>query len=187
MTEPADQTFGERAKEVARVGGWAALGITLVTAATANAAAQSLFVALAGGEPEFGVDGFTTIVNAFVVTAPLAIAVAIIGFAFLRVDVRDDQWTQALVFVAAAIVTGLVLGNLLYTWLFSLTITVDVYSLTETMQRQSGPWYAKVGSAIVWFMVGYFELFGAGRFFAAFIAGGFAAWAAHKLLPAGRS
>jgi hypothetical protein len=178
-------SFNERAKEVARVGGWAALAIAVLTAATANAAAQALVVGLAGGQPELGMDGIQTIVNAFVLTAPLAIAVTIIGFAFARVDVRDDQWQQALIYVAIAIGVGLILGNLLYQMLFSVTLTVDLYGLTQTVQRQSGPWYAKLGAGIVWFLIGYYQLFGAGHFAAAFIAGGFGAYAAHKLLPSG--
>lgn len=185
MTDPARPSLNETASEVARIGGWAALVIAAVTAATANAAAQTLVVGLVGGPPEFGIDGFKTIVNAFVVTAPLAIAVTIVVFAFARVDVRDDQWQQALIFVAVAIGAGFIIGNLLYTFLFSATLTVDFYSLTETLQRQTGPWYAKVAAGIVWFLLGYYELFGPGHFAAAFIAGGFAAFTAHKVLPGG--
>jgi len=77
-----------------------------VTAATANAAIQALVVGLSGGPPGFGIDEFQTIANAFVLTAPLAIAVTLVVFAFFRNDVKDDQWPWALVWVAVPIVPG---------------------------------------------------------------------------------
>ena len=64
-----------------------------------------------------------------------------------------------------------------------MTLTVDVNDLAETVQRQSGSWYAKVLAGIMWFLIGDYELFGFGYFFATFFAGGFAAYAAHRLLP----
>jgi len=186
MTEPPLRSLEDEANEVATVGGWAALAITVVTSTTANAAAQALVVGLAGGPPGFGGDQLQTIVNAFVLTAPLAIAVTSVGLGFARVEIRDDQWPLALIFVAVAIGIGLIVGNIIYDALWSLTLDVDFIGLGETLQRQTGPWYAKVLAGIVWFLVGYYELFGAGHFIAAFIAGGFAAYAAHRLMPRGR-
>lgn len=175
-------SFEERAKRVVTAGGWAAFGITLVTATSVNAIVQAL-VSLLGGAPELGVDEFATILNAFILTAPLAITVTIVFVGLTRVGFTDDQWPAALIFVGVAVVVGLIMGNLLYNWFFFVSITVNLEDLGSTVQRAPGVWYMKVFAFIGWFLVGYYELFGFGPFIGAFIAGGFAAYAAHQLAP----
>ena len=106
----------------------------------------------------------------------------------LRVEFPASQGgaLAALVFVAVAIVAGLILGNVIYQALLSVTLEVNVADLSETLQRAPAAWPAKVAAGIGWLLAGYYELYGAGHFVAGLIAGGFAAWTAHKLLPAGQ-
>ena len=54
MTKPPD-LLSENAKEVAKVGFWAALAISVVTATTANAVLQAV-ATVAGGTPTLGLD-----------------------------------------------------------------------------------------------------------------------------------
>ena len=184
MTIPQRPALEDRAKEVAQVSAWAALGITVVTAGTANAAFQALALGLMGGTPKFGVDSFETLVGAFLVTAPLAIAVTIVGLGLARIEFSDDpQNYKVLGFIAVAILIGLVIGNMIYQALYSVILEVNYQDLSSTLSRTSGPPFMKLAAGIIWFLIGYYEFFGFGHFFAAFFAGGAAAYAAHRFLP----
>jgi hypothetical protein len=186
MEQPSE-SFESRAKEVSQVGGLAALGIVLLTASSANAAVQAIVLAVLGGPPALDAEGLGTIVETFLITAPFAIAVAIVAFSYLRVDFTpENQPYKGLIFVVVAIGIGLVVGSWVYDVIYSATLQVNVPSLTEAMAKATGPAYVKLGAAISWFVVGYYEFFGFEYFAAAIVAAGFGAYAAHRLLPPGK-
>ncbi len=186
MDQPSN-AFEDRAKEVSQVGGLAALGIVLLTASSANAAVQALTLAILGGPPALDGEGLGTIVETFLITAPFAIAVAILAFSYVRVEFTPDyQPYKGLLFVAGAIAIGLLVGGWIYDAVYSATLQVNVPSLNDAMARATGPAYMKIGAAITWFVVGYYEFFGFSYFFAAIVAAGFGAYAAHRLLPPGK-
>lgn len=179
-----NRPLSDRADDVVKLGGVSALAISALTAGGANAVLQAVFVYLSGGGlPELDAEGATAIVNVFVLTAPLAITVGVVVLAFARMGLGDQSGQVIVAAIAGAVVGGLILGNVVYSLFLGAVLEVNVDDLILTMGRQGGPWEAKALAGVLWFVVGYFELFGWQYFVAAIIAGCFPAVAVHWLLP----
>ena len=183
MTAPSDD-LDARTKNVLHVGGWTALGISIATASSLNAIAQTIVDALGGGAPKLDAVGVQLIVGAFLLTAPLAIAVTIaaLGLVLLKFP-SENEGVWILAFLAVAIIIGLVAGNLIYEAVYSTTIIVDVEDLASTVGRVGGVLPTRIAAGIMWFLTAYYEFYGPGHFFAAFLAGLFAAYLVYTYLP----
>jgi hypothetical protein len=175
-----------RLKDISKVGGAGALAIAVLFATGTNAAIQTLVTGLQGGIPDLDVEGAQALVGVFLVTAPLAIAATIVMFGLVRVTFTpENEMIKLIAFVGGAMVVGLVLGSWIYQTLFDTQLVVNLGDHNSTLQRAGGAWQAKVVAAIMWLLIGYYELFGFTYFVAALIAAGVAAYAAHRYLPPG--
>src|SRR6476620_11721326 len=186
MAAPQPDPLEDRVKDVVHVGGLAALAIAVIGATSANALIQALVLGFAGGQPELDVEGTQALVNIFLITAPFAIAVTIVVLGLSRVEFTEpNQAVKIIAFVAVARGIGLFVGNLIYQSFYNFILVVNVEDLNAAVARVSGPWPMKVGAAIVWFVIGYYEFFGPGHFVGALVAGGFAGYAVDRLLSPG--
>ena len=149
------RSIEDRTSDVLKLGGMTALGIAVVTAGSANLALQAIANALAGGKiPELDIEGAQAIFNAWIYTAPLAIAVGLVVLAWARFGLQNDRGEVILGFVAGAILVGLLVGNLVYGWFLGWSLEVNVPSLMDAVPRQPGGVPQKLGAAIMWFISG---------------------------------
>jgi hypothetical protein len=171
-------TFEQDFAAVRSVGGWAAI---LVVAFTAPNLVGQTAIGLLGGSPELGLDEAATIANVYALTAPFAISVTIATIALIRGWFPSNQLGSIVVLVLI-VLAGLVIGNLIYEWVFAVQLEVNYTSLADAMARAPGHPAGKLLAFVLFFVAGYYELFGAGHFFAAVVAGAFGGWAVDKLL-----